>query len=92
MGKWKYVNWLIVLIILAHMYYYFSKRYEAHALVYVLATTAWVVTAILGYYIYVYRINRSDPRAGKTMQAAPLPKAHVRERPKVAFKKKNSDR
>ena len=91
MGKWKYVNWLIVLIILAHMYYYFSRRYEAHALVYALATAGWLALAILGYYVYVYRINRSG-QIGKTSSEIPLTKPTVRERPKVSFKKKEGDR
>ena len=88
MGKWKYINWLIVLIILAQMYYYFSYRYEAHVLVYVLATAGWLSTALLGYYIFVHRINRSS-RRDKNPSETPLPKPPVRERPKVTFKKKD---
>ena len=92
MGKWKYVNWLIVLIILAHMYYYFSRRYEAQAFLYVLATAGWLAIAILGYYIYVHRINRSGPGHAdrNRISEAPLPKPPLGERPKVSFKKKNS--
>ncbi len=89
MGKWKYANWLAVVIILAHMYSYFSWRYEAHATVYVLATVAWLALAISGYYIYVYRMHRPGDLGG---QAAPppasAPKPSGKERPKVAFKKK----
>lgn len=89
MGKWKYINWLIVLIILAQMYYYFSNRYEAHILVYVLATAGWLSIALLGYYIFVYRINRSSQRDKNPIAETPLPKPPARERPKVIFKKKD---
>ena len=89
MGRWKYVNWLVVLIILAHMYYYFSKRYEAHLIVYVLATAGWLAVALLGYYIYVYRINRSTEHDRKPLAETSLPKPPSKERPKVAFKKKD---
>ena len=91
MGKWKYINWLIVLIILAHMYYYFSNRYEAHILVYVLATAGWLLMAILGYYIYMYRIRRPGRRERSVVTGPPLPKSPVRERPKVTFKKKDKN-
>lgn len=89
MGKWKYINWLVVLIILVHMYYYFSNRYEAHVLLYVLATAGWLVLAILGYYIYVYRLRRTSDCDKNTIAGAPLRKSPVRERPKVTFKKKD---
>lgn len=89
MGRWKYVNWLIVAFVLAHMYYYLAKRYEAHAMVYVLATVGWVTTAILGYYIYVYRINRLDRHHRNTIAEPPSPKPPFKERPKVTFKKKD---
>lgn len=89
MGKWKYINWLIVLIIIAHMYYYFSNRYEANLMVYVLSTAGWLSTAILGYYIFMYRINRSGRRNNLPIAESPLPKSPLRERPKVTFKKKD---
>ena len=89
MGKWKYINWLIVLIILAHMYYYFSERYDANLMLYALSTIGWLSTVILGYYIFVYRINRSGGHQKNTTVESPPPKAPLRERPKVTFKKKD---
>ena len=91
MGKWKYINWLIVLIILAHMYYYMSHRYEAPAMVYVLATAGWLAITILGYHIFVYRINRTGRRDRNTIAEAQSPKPPARERPKVTFKKKDAN-
>jgi len=88
MGKWKWVNWLVVLIILAHMYYYFAVRYEANALVYVLATGGWVAIALLGYYIYVHRMGRTREHPHRATTIAPLPNPAIMERPKVTFKKK----
>ena len=89
MGKWRYVNWVIVMIILAHMYYYFSNQYEATWLVYVLSTAGWLLIAILGYYIFVYRMKRSDRRDKIPVSETPLTKPPVKERPKVSFKKKD---
>ena len=88
MGKWRYINWLIVLIILAHMYYYFSSRYEATWLVYVLSTVGWVSVAILGYYIFVHRINHPRGVEKNPEKPSPLPRQPA-ERPKVTFKKKD---
>ena len=89
MGKWKYINWLIVVTILLHMYYYFSSRYEANALLYVLATAGWFFLAVAGYYIYVYRMNRPDMGKKNTITQTPLPTPPVKARPKVSFKKKD---
>ena len=88
MGKWKYINWLIVLIILGHMYYYFSSRYEATLLVYVLSTAGWVSVAILGYYIFVRRINHPRGEEKNPENPSPLPR-QAAVRPKVTFKKKD---
>ena len=88
MGKWKYVNWLIVLIILGHMYYFLWSRYEAPTSVYLLATAGWLVTAIIGYYIFVYRIDRPGSRQINSTVEPPLSKPGLKERPKVSFKKK----
>ena len=88
MGRWKYINWLLVVIILGHMYYYMSARYEAPVVVYVLATAGWLVIAMLGYYIYAYRIDRSGRRDKNTLAEAPRPKTPATHRPKVTFKKK----
>jgi hypothetical protein len=89
MGKWKYVNWLITIIVVAHMYRYFLVRYEAAASVYILATAGWAVVGAIGYYIFVHRMRQSDKLNSKRMVETPIPKIETRERPKVAFKKKD---
>lgn len=89
MGKWKYINWLIVVIILAHMYYYISHRYDGPPLVYVLSTAGWLVMALLGYYVFVYRISRPRRSAENPLPEKQLPKPGVKERPKVTFRKKD---
>ena len=89
MGKWKYINWLIVLIILAHMYHYISHRYDGTATAYVLSTIGWLLMTILGYYVFVFRINNHGGNHRNPTPEKVVPKAPVRERPKVNFKKKD---
>lgn len=92
MGKWKYLNWLVVIIILVQMYRYFFLRYEASASLYILATVAWLAMAALGYYIFVYKVYQRHQADKKPIAETQTSKFPPKERPKVVFKKKDQDR
>jgi hypothetical protein len=91
MGKWKYVNWLITLAVLMHMYRYFFVRYEAPTSIYILATVGWFVVGALAYYVFVFKMRQSDRLKRPPVVEAQVQKATPRERPKVVFRKKGDD-
>lgn len=68
MGKWKYINWLIIL---AHMYHYISHRCDGTATAYVLSTIGWLLMALLGYYVFVFRINNNGGNHGNCQADRP---------------------
>lgn len=91
MGKWKYLNWLITVIVLAHMYRYFFVRYQASASVYILSTIGWLLLGAVGYYIFVFRMRQPDKVQTRPTAKTTNQNTSPRERPKVVFRKKNAD-
>lgn len=91
MGKWKYVNWVVTLIVVTHMYWYFFVRYQASASLYIISSIAWILVGAIGYYIFVVRMRQTDQVRSQATTQAVRPKTTVRERPKVVFKKKDAD-
>lgn len=88
MGRWKYINWLVILFILVFMYRYFFMKYEASLKLYVIATVAWLILLVTGFYIFKYRIKHSDREVVKNHSFQATPKTVVKDRPKVNFAKK----
>ena len=93
MGKWKYINLLVVAIVLGFMYYHISTRYESSFVVYVLSTIGWAIALGLGYYLFEYKmkVRQTDEVNGlkkSSIASGDLPKASPKDRPKVVFKKK----
>lgn len=89
MGKWKYVNWLITLIVIAHMYRYFFVRYQASATLYMISTIGWLLVGVAAYYIFIVRMRQADHSNTQTIVEAQRPKTAAR--PKVVFRKKGAD-
>ncbi|WP_209402532.1 PepSY domain-containing protein [Pseudozobellia sp. WGM2] len=58
MGKWRYFNWIISAAILFFMYGNIIKRYAAEAKVVIIISVGCIALVALGYYIFVYRLNR----------------------------------
>ncbi|MBC6999349.1 PepSY-associated TM helix domain-containing protein [Cytophaga sp. FL35] len=59
MGKWRYLNWLVSTAIVFFMYANIIKRYAAEAKVVIIVSLGCLAFISLGYYIFVYRLNRA---------------------------------
>lgn len=91
MGKWKYINWLVVVVVLVFMYNHFSVRYEASLNVYVLSTIGWLTMGGLAHYIFVFSINKTDKNTKNLVTTPEITKTAARERPKVVLKKTHNN-
>lgn len=56
-------------------------------MVYVLSTAGGLIVAVIGYYIFVYKIHQTAKTKKKPLKATERPKMPQRERPKVVLKK-----
>lgn len=59
MGVWKYINGLFYLIMLLFMYSIIITRYSASTKVVSIISIGWLVFMAIGYYIFVYRLNKA---------------------------------
>lgn len=102
MGKWKYINGLLLLTSLVYMYLHFATYYQPPWPVYVLASLLWIFVYGLGHYIFVYKMKmETKARPEKQMERkasvqvnpkVERPKVVLKkERPKVVLKKKKND-
>ncbi|WPP50096.1 hypothetical protein [Catalinimonas niigatensis] len=89
MGKWIYINGLVLLVSLVYMYLHFGTYYQPSWHVYVLASFAWVIVYALGHYVFIYRIHlEKEGKEAKISESnASLHGAAQKERPKVVLKK-----
>lgn len=89
MGRWIYVNGLVLLISLIFMYLHFATYYQPLWQVYVLASLGWIIVYALGHYIFVYRIHleKEGKQAKASGSKVSLHAAAQKERPKVVLKK-----
>lgn len=96
MGKWKYINWLVVAIILGFMYRHFLVRYEANSITYILTTVGWLVVAAAGYYVFVYRMRASHgvarPASRRTSHTTITDAVKARPKPKVTLGNRPNDK
>lgn len=58
MGFWRYINWAVNLAILFFMYSLMITRYSMSAPIIIAISLGWVLCTLLGYYLFVYRLNR----------------------------------
>ncbi len=58
MGIRKYINWIFHIVILSYMYPEITTTYGASTKVLFVVSTGWTIFIALGYYIFVYRLNR----------------------------------
>lgn len=65
MGAWKYVNWGFYLVMLACMYSVIISRYNASTKVVFIISAGWLVFMAIGYYIFVYRLNKAVNKNSK---------------------------
>ncbi|MFD1615960.1 PepSY-associated TM helix domain-containing protein [Gelatiniphilus marinus] len=65
MGVWRYVNWGFYLVMLAFMYSIIVSRYNASTKVVFIISLGWLVFMAIGYYIFVYRLNKSVNKSRK---------------------------
>jgi hypothetical protein len=86
MGRWVYVNYLIILVILIYMYRHFAVRYDAPLEVYVLATVVFILLAGSGFYIFHYRLKKAA--GGFAKADVKIKPRSTGERPKVVLKKR----
>lgn len=97
MGKWIYINLLVLLASIVCMYLQFNTFYQPPLQVYVLSTLAWVTLYGLGHYIFIHKVQktRQSPASATSLPVNASaknerPKVVLKtERPKVALKKKN---
>lgn len=94
MGKWLYINLTVVLISIIFMFVKFSDTYDAGWLPYFLGSIFWLSLLACGYFIYVYRINRTATTKSGAVAAKPTintakPKVQL-NRPKVNLKKEKN--
>lgn len=57
LGKWKYANWGIVLLMFFFMYYILFSRYSMNAFQFVVVTLGWLILAVMSWYVYVKKIK-----------------------------------
>lgn len=89
MGKWKYINWAITVIILFFMYGTLSKRYNAGWETYLIVTAGWLMILGSGIYVFVLKIKhkRKNYPISHYTQASTKPKP----RPKVVLNQRNKN-
>ncbi|WP_291864799.1 PepSY-associated TM helix domain-containing protein [Maribacter sp.] len=58
MGAWKYANWVFFAIILFFMYAIIITKYRASLKSVFIISIGWSIFIALGYYIFVYRLNK----------------------------------
>ncbi|WKN30180.1 hypothetical protein PZB74_14535 [Porifericola rhodea] len=103
MGKWLYVNLVLVAASIICMFLLYTYRYAPGIHVYLLSTIFWLMLGGLGYYIFVYRIKLSEQKGEKNHQKISLsakssrpnvrPKAALnKERPQVVLKKQKNNK
>ncbi|MEM7370756.1 MAG: PepSY-associated TM helix domain-containing protein [Bacteroidota bacterium] len=57
MGRWKYVNWTILGLMILMMYVFLIGRYHVAMHVLILVTTFWIISAGLAWYIFDVRLK-----------------------------------
>lgn len=62
MGRWKYVNWIFYLAMLACMYTKIITMYGVSIKVVLIVSLGWSIFMASGYYIFVYRLNMAVNR------------------------------
>lgn len=89
MGKWFYINMLILVASLVYMYLHFGNYYQPPLHVYVLASLFWIMFYGLGYYIFVYSMKpqRKNDQTTAAERRSSVSAASPTERPKVLLKK-----
>jgi uncharacterized iron-regulated membrane protein len=59
LGKWKYPNILIMILMFGFMYYILFSRYSVNVLQFSIITVSWISTIYLSWLIYVKKINKT---------------------------------
>lgn len=89
MGKWKYIQYVILFAALVYMVIHFEQRYHAGFWMYLVTGIALLIMAWLGYYIYEYS-DKAENIIGSKVNKENKPKiSRPQDRPKVVLKKKD---
>ncbi|MEM6699927.1 MAG: PepSY-associated TM helix domain-containing protein, partial [Bacteroidota bacterium] len=59
MRGWKYVNWVVIALLLFFMYATLITRYQASIAALVVISLAWILGGVGWWYLFVYRIRKS---------------------------------
>ncbi|MFV0540660.1 MAG: hypothetical protein ACK5MZ_05400 [Aestuariibaculum sp.] len=58
MGIWRFVNWFISIAIIGFMFGSIIAKYQSSVKVIAIISLGLVFFIVLGYYIFVYRLNK----------------------------------
>jgi uncharacterized iron-regulated membrane protein len=58
LSVWRYINWSIYGVMLSFMYYKLIITYRASIIAVMIISTGWLIFIGLGYYIFIYRLNK----------------------------------
>jgi uncharacterized iron-regulated membrane protein len=58
MGIWKYINWLIFLILIGFMYNMLISTYHASVLALATVTGGWMIFIAAAWYLFVYKLKK----------------------------------
>lgn len=102
MGKWIYINALVLLVSVVFMYLHFTNHYQPQLHVYILASLFWIIVYAAGHYIFIHKM-RLEKKVSQAQAAESKISVHTatqsekpkvvlkKERPKVNLKKKNDN-
>lgn len=91
MGKWKYINLLILIVAIIYMYLHIHTNYGGNTTAYIAASLGIVMLYALGHYIFVHNIKKQGKNKKITTQPPSKPKPEKprpKARPKVILKQK----
>lgn len=91
MGKWKYLNFLVIIVILVFMFGTLASRYHVGTFTYLLVISGIVFLTIAGTYIFMVRINMQKPPSKGISENAKNQINNIKTRPKVVLKPRNKN-
>tara|TARA_Y100001963_G_C6741110_1_gene429018 strand:- start:782 stop:1522 length:741 start_codon:yes stop_codon:yes gene_type:complete len=59
LGKWKFVNWGIYILLIISMYIQLVSRYHTSSTGILVISCGWIVILLLTYYVFVHRLKKA---------------------------------
>lgn len=88
MGKWKYINLVILVVAIVFMYLHIHNRYENNLTAYLAASLGILLLYATGHYIFVFKMKKAKKNKYTKKQTAPKKADPRNSRPKVVLKPK----